>query len=288
MMKIYRLTLIFLGLLFAVPASSQSMRKKFLGIGASYGFTNYLGDLDDNFTFRFTEYGVGVHLHRSLVDQLQLRALYYHGYMEAADREAVNTSNYKRNLSFRSNVDELSVHLIFRLLPAKKGFQLRTRLTPYAFGGVALFHINPQAELDGIWYDLQPLGTEGQTLEGNYPDPYKLWQFAIPFGGGLSIKISYSFDVAFEIGLRKTFTDYIDDVSSNYPDLTKLREQEGDVAHELSYRGNKIGVVDSDISFKHRGNPGSFDQYAYTNLNITYYFGIGGRKGIRGFFRDER
>jgi hypothetical protein len=264
------------------------MKKKFVGIGVSYGFTNYLGDLDDNFTFRFTEYGIGVHMQRSIVDQVQIRGTYFHGYMEAADKEAVNTKNYKRNLSFRSNMDELSLQVIYRVVPAKKGFQLRSRLAPYAFGGIALFHFNPQAELDGKWYDLQPLGTEGQTLEGTYPDPYKLWQLSIPFGGGIYIKLSYSIDVAFEVGLRKTFTDYLDDVSSFYPDLEKLHNQEGDVAYQLSYRGNKNGVVDSDISFKHRGNPGSMDQYAYTNLNLTYYFGIGGKRGIRGFFRDER
>ena len=144
------------------------MKKKFVGIGASYGFTNYLGDLDDNFTFRFTEYGMGVHVQRSLIDRLQLRASYYHGYMEAADREAVNTTNYKRNLSFRSNIDEIALQAVFRFLSDKKGFQLRSKLTPYAFAGIAFFHFNPQAELNGKWYDLQPLGTEGQFLEHGY------------------------------------------------------------------------------------------------------------------------
>ena len=263
-------------------------RKKFLGIGASYGFTNYLGDLDDNFTLRFLEYGFGVHLQRPITDRIHLRATLYHGYMEAADSEAQFTSNYKRNLSFRSNLDEISVQVVVRALPAKRGFQLRSKLTPYAFAGLAMFHFNPQAQLDGTWYDLQPLGTEGQYLDGDYPDPYKLWQLAIPFGGGFFIKLSYSFDFAVEMGLRKTFTDYMDDVSTNYPDLEKLLEVKGQAAHDLSYRGNRNGVVDSDISHKHRGNPGSKDLYAYTNVSLTYYFGIRGRhKGIRGFFRDE-
>jgi len=287
-MKTYSLSLFFLCLLFTVTASGQSMKKKFLGIGASYGFTNYLGDLDDDFTFRFTEYGVGVHVVRSIVDRWQVRATYFHGYIEAADREAVNTSNYKRNLGFRTSIDEISVQGIFRFLKNEKGFQLRTRLTPYVFAGIALFHFNPQANLDGKWYDLQTLGTEGQWLEGDYPDPYKLWQASIPFGGGLAFKLSYSFDIAFEMGLRKTFTDYIDDVSTKYPDLEKLHAEKGDVAYQLSYRGNRNGVDDSDISFKHRGNPGSMDLYAYTHLSITYYFGLSsGKKGMRGFFRDE-
>jgi hypothetical protein len=267
---------------------AQGGRKKLYGIGLSYGFTNYLGDLDDNFTFRFTEFGVGAHVQYTLLDRLHLRGSIYHGYMEAADKDAQFTTNYKRNLSFRSNVTEVSVQGVIRFLKSPKGYPKRKLLNPYAFAGIAYFHFNPQAELNGVWYDLQPLGTEGQQLGGGYPEPYKLWQFSIPFGGGLFIRLSPSFDLAFELGLRKTFTDYLDDVSTNYPDLTKLRIEEGDAAYYLSYRGNRDGVVDSDISFHHRGNPGSVDWYAYTNLNLTYFFGIGAKKGVRGFFRDER
>lgn len=272
---------------FCNDLSAQGGKKKLYGAGLSYGFTNYLGDLDDNFTFLFTEYGVGAHIQYAVADRIHLRSTFYYGYMEAADKDAQFTTNYKRNLSFRSNVTEISLQGIVRFLKAPKGYPKRTLLNPYAFAGIAYFHFNPQAELNGTWYDLQPLGTEGQYLSGSYPEPYKLWQFSIPFGGGVYIKLSRSFDLAFEMGLRKTFTDYLDDVSTAYPDLTKLREKEGDVAYQLSYRGNRNGVDDSDISFLHRGNSGSLDWYAYTNVNITYFFGLSGGGGVRGFFRDE-
>src|SRR4030095_6574261 len=150
-----------------------------LGIGASYGFTNYLGDLDDNFTFRIQEYVVGIHVQRSIKDQFQVRATLYHGYMEAADKDAKYTTNYKRNLSFRSNLDEISLQFLYRVVKAEKGFQLRKTLCPFFFAGISFFHFEPQAELDGVWHDLEPLGTEGQHLEGAYPEPYDLWQFSI-------------------------------------------------------------------------------------------------------------
>jgi hypothetical protein len=60
------------------------------------------------------------------------------------------------------------------------------------------------------------LSTEGQ---GIYPDkkPYSLWQPTIPFGGGVKFAITENLRIGFEIGLRKLFTDYLDDVSTSYP-----------------------------------------------------------------------
>ena len=90
-----------------------------------------------------------------------------------------------------------------------------------------MFNFNPQArkfdtntpfDNDGNltnneWLDLQPLGTEGQ-YSSQYPekDPYQLIQFAIPVGIGFKVSLSEKFSMAIEYGLRKTFTDYIDDV----------------------------------------------------------------------------
>jgi hypothetical protein len=63
---------------------AQTGKKKLYGVGVSYGFTNYLGDLDDNFTFRFTQYGVGAHLQYALIDRVHIRGTLYYGYMEAS------------------------------------------------------------------------------------------------------------------------------------------------------------------------------------------------------------
>ena len=78
-MKSCRFLLLLVSVLVADSAGAQ-MKKKFMGMGASYGFTNYLGDLDDNFTFRFIEYGVGLHVQRSLHDRFQLRATLFHDF----------------------------------------------------------------------------------------------------------------------------------------------------------------------------------------------------------------
>ena len=60
--------------------------------------------------------------------------------------------------------------------------------------------------------------TLGNFLLKGKTDPTNKAQFVIPFGFGLKFKFSHRFMFAFEYGIRRTFTDYIDDVSTSYPD----------------------------------------------------------------------
>jgi hypothetical protein len=55
---------------------------------------------------------------------------------------------------------------------------------------------------------------------------YANWQFVIPFGVGMKYSIDKSSSIGLEYGLRKTFTDYMDDVSTSYV-YTKVGEARG-------------------------------------------------------------
>ena len=83
---------------------------------------------------------------------------------------------------------------------------------------------------------MQPLGTEGQGLSGQ-PSKYELNQIAIPFGGGLKIKIKQNWELAILGSMRYTFTDFLDDTSGNYADdFDLLVATNGNLAGELSSR----------------------------------------------------
>jgi hypothetical protein len=43
---------------------------------------------------------------------------------------------------------------------------------------------------------------------------------AIPFGIGAKMNVSKKVGIGLEWGPRKTFTDYLDDVSGTYPDVS--------------------------------------------------------------------
>ena len=85
------------------------------------------------------------------------------------------------------------------------------------FAGIGVYRYNPYAYSGGNKVFLQPLSTEGQNIIG-YPDrkKYSLTQFAVPFGGGFKFAVSENLRVGIEMGIRKLFTDYLDDVSKGY------------------------------------------------------------------------
>lgn len=244
-----------------------------MGVGLSAGATNYAGELDDNFTLIFTRPGFGAHMNFLFFSRLHIRIAAFHGRITASDAKGVNLSgNQYRNLSFFSDIDEGGIHFIYKLQNRKKGFTKRNLVSPYVFAGFAYFQFNPKRNLNGKTYELQKVGTEGQYLPGPYAKPYKLQQFSIPAGVGFMLKITDHLDVGAEIGFRKTFTDYLDDVSTKYPDKQQLLAAQGPEAVYLSDPSNDPDLPGGKANFSKRGNSKNLDWYVYTNIQFTYYF----------------
>lgn len=265
MIKLLTTVVILYWIAFSSPAKAQERRGR-IGVGLSVGAMNYQGDLDDNFTLVFTQPAFGIHGIALLFRRIHFRVEALHGSIAANDAQASFTNNSSRNLSFFSEIDEVGVHVMYSLQNRKRGFTKRSFAIPYVFTGISYFHFSPKRKINGTQYDLQEIGTEGQYLNGNYPKPYKLTQISIPLGGGFKIRISDNFDIGAEIGFRKTFTDYLDDVSDRYPDLSKLLNQEGAIALYLSDSSEN-----GRASYVQRGNPKNNDWYVYTNIHVTYY-----------------
>ena len=272
-MKVLKISLV-LGLVMwtAIEAQAQ-FRYGYFKIGISTGPTNYLGDLDDDFTFKYTKPGFGIQGSYRFNPFMTARLGFFQGWMGATDATSTNAVRERRNLSFRSPITEGSFTVAFDFLPTDRQYNYRPRYTPYVFGGVALFSFNPQAQLNGLWYDLQPLGTEGQFLpdpNGSLPEPYRLTQLSIPMGAGVRFSLSKKFDLEIETGFRKTFTDYLDDVSNRYPDLEALRAQ-NPVAALLSDRIDLAQFPDGGAATNGiRGDQTQQDWYIYTNVRVSF------------------
>jgi hypothetical protein len=170
-----------------------------------------------------------------------------------------------RNLHFRSPIFE--VNAMLELHPFK--WMDRTKdlfFSPYVFAGVSHFSFNPQAQIDGEWVDLQPLGTEGQGMQG-YEGAYDLQSLAIPMGLGVRFEITERLFVDFEYGARRTDTDYLDDISKNYVSVPELSEANGGLSARL---GNKINAATGEK----RGNPEVKDWYAVPVITVAYRFDL--------------
>ena len=281
-MQIRRMKTGFLFILFLLNVLFVPAQRVFIGVTG--GLSNYNGDLLDKlYHKKLTNGFIGLTVHYELQDQILIRGSYNFARVNGSDIYSEKEDLRMRNLHFESAISEFSIvgeYYLFNLY--------ERRFSPYGFVGLGIFHFNPYA------YDsasnkvfLQPLSTEGQ---GIYPDkkPYSLWQPTIPFGGGFKFAISENLRIGFEIGLRKLFTDYLDDVSTSYPDQNDLLAARGQTAVDFSYRSDEVPGGDAAFPTKstQRGGAKQKDMYYFTGLNIMFrpsFSGGGGSSRSRGF-----
>jgi hypothetical protein len=237
-------------------------------VGVFLGTSNYQGDLTErHLTLRETRPAFGALYRYYFSPRLNFKANFNYGWIAGDDENYADIPDrWRRNLHFRSHIAELAANVELNILPFVAGSQ-KFRWTPYIYVGIAGYNFKPQAEFKGEWVDLQPLGTEGQLLDPE-EDPYPLTQIAIPYGVGIKLNISGLWNIGLEFGQRKLFTDYLDDVSTRYPDLDKLAAQNS-TARALSERGNERGPQYAWQTGNQRGNPDRNDMYVWGGITIT-------------------
>jgi|SRR6185312_2657682 len=232
------------------------------------GFSNYIGDMQTSpYTTKQSNGSFGAGIQYDLTRHFSLLTNLTYGRISAADGYSSQADLRARNLNFESHITEWNLLAEYNLLDLSEH-----KLTPYLFAGVAIFHFNPYSyDTTGKKVYLRPLSTEGEGLT-QYPGrrPYALTQLAIPFGGGIKFRISDGVTLAYEIGMRKTFTDYLDDLSTTYVDQATLLAARGPEAVEMAYRGNEIkngGTYPPDGTI--RGGHKWKDWYYMSGLRVT-------------------
>lgn len=247
-------------------------------VGLSGGFANYHGDLTDKvYLPALTKAMVGGHLRYELSPRIMLRGGLSLAKVAGHDQYSGKKSLRNRNFSFESRIYEAS------LVAEVHTFRMDDkRLSPYIFGGLALFHFNPYTfDSQNSLYYLQPLSTEGQGLPGYATTPYALNQWAVPFGGGMRFNVSERIILGAEIGMRQTFTDHLDDVSTTYADAADLLQYRGPAAVALAYRSDEVPGGNPVYPAKgaQRGGAKYKDYYYFTSLSISFRMGNGRRFG---------
>lgn len=251
--------------LFSLPVSGQFARSE---VGAFGGVSYYIGDLNPSKHFFLSKPAFGIIYRYNLSPRFAIKINGLYGTLEGND--AISKANIRRNLSFKSYVTDISVQLELNFLKYITGHD-KYKFSPYIFTGVSLFNFNPKARDSGTWYELQPLGTEGQgTTIPNVGKRYSLTNVAIPFGLGVKYSPLKFLCIGFEWGLRKTFTDYIDDVSTVYVDPVVLRAENTDIAARLADRTvYNEGETVSNTGLQ-RGNSKTKDWYSFAGLFVQF------------------
>ena len=291
-----RLNKIVLSIIFitssSINISAQYEPNKEFGILGGTGY--YIGDMNStHFNNLHVAGGIAYRVNFDRRFSFKASALYTNIYAddnprgltfeEAATEYAPDPIpiNVNRNLHFKSNIFELSGQVEFNFLPYETGNSLYN-WSPFVFLGIATYSHNPMAEdKHGEWQNLQNLGTEGQGTT-KFPErkKYALTQLSIPFGGGVKIGVSPSFNIIFEYGLRKTSTDYLDDVSTTYIFDPASSSQAwptdmSDLAQELSDRSLSAGNMQIEMA---RGDDTNNDWYSVSAITLSFRI-KGNKKG---------
>jgi hypothetical protein len=278
---------IFLLLLCSVFTINLSFSQSRLGIYAGYGTTWYYGDLNDRILTNNELFGH--YWNAGLVYRLNKRSSlslnYNSAYIEGADSLAINDYNRKRNLHFQSNIKDIALryeYQFFKKLSTRK----KQLLTPYFILGIGALNHNPVAIFNDNEVELQPLGTEGQFIEGGeYPKPYKLYQLSVPMGIGVETRLSNAFSLRFELINHWTFFDYLDDISTVFADSTKLsKTPNGELAIELANNFEK-GYPTDGVG---RGNKDNNDTYMTAGISIVYRVANGKQGGMNSHIRRKK
>ena len=238
---------------------------QFLEVGAFGGVSYYKGDLNPAYDFLGSKPAYGFVARYPIGTRWAVRGNAFFGKVSGDDNKS--KFNESRGLNFESKIRDFSATIEFNFFDYFTGSK-RNNLSPYLFVGLGYFTFNPQSE--GV--DLQSLGTEGQNVNFSGRKPYNLSSFAMPFGFGVKYSLNSRLSLGFEWGMRKTITDYIDDVSTTYY-LYGSQIDPGNTAEKLS------DPTQLHEPMQERGNPETNDWYNFTGVTLTYKFRLFYGKG---------
>ncbi|MES2380559.1 MAG: DUF6089 family protein [Bacteroidota bacterium] len=226
-----------------------------IDVGVGLGLANYWGDLAPSIAWGETKPAGNIfaryNFNTSWAVTGQISALQVSGSDKNFDYNQV------RNLNFTSNITEFSSLFEFNFLKYGYGV-LDSKFTGYVFGGISMFSFNPQTRYAGQTINLRDVKTEGVA--------YGTYSFAIPFGIGVKYIFRRNYSLEANLNFRRTYTDYLDDVSTKYADLSALSiatQQIADRSYEV------IGVTYNRAGYK-RGNPDYNDWFMTLSASLVY------------------
>ena len=188
--------------------------------------------------------------------------IFHRGQLYANNRDSFDPFTIEQNIHFKSKITEIGLITEFNFRPYLSR-DANYNFTPFIFTGITKFYFNPQAKYtDGNWYNLNTLYTEGQDADFYLVrKSYELNGISIPFGVGYKMNIYDVLTVNINVSWRITFTDYIDDTSTNYTNTNNMSE----IATMLS--------DPSENNFSEgfqRGDPYSNDKYGFIGITLLY------------------
>jgi hypothetical protein len=288
-----RLLTIIVVLLVGIPTlvNAQRWKRQRYEFSIGAGVSNFLGDLGGadqigthyfkDLEWTLTRFAAAVGLRYKLSEFFALNSHLTYGRVSGDDKLTKEFFRNYRNLNFFSDIFEFNVNFEGAFQQEQIGHRYRLRrvkgirayeIYTYAFAGVGFFYFDPKTTFNGATVRLRPLGTEGEGLVETRKE-YSPLQFCIPLGLGFKYTIDRKWGVGLEVGIRKTFTDYIDDVSTTYYDLQKFIDEygfeKGYYVYSLADRSSGARPQITAAGAQ-RGDPRYKDSYMFAIFSLNY------------------
>ncbi len=284
--------ILILTLILCFTLSIKGQRR--LDYGIAIGVSNYLGEIGGKEKTRRdfvadmklakTRWNVGGFVRYKIKPKVSVKLALDYLRLEGSDKLSTNLGRNARNLSFRNDVFDLAATgqvFFYEDNDLGNTYRYKNGFRAYVFVGVGAMYHNPKAYYNGQWVKLRPLQTEGVS--------YKSIVLNIPYGIGCYFTFEKKHRVGFEVNVRKTFTDYLDDISTGYIDPTTVSAETA----ALSSRTNELTDIDPNLAKNYiyntvdnpgnkRGDPTHKDAYMTMSLSYSYVL-----KGKSSFYRGH-
>lgn len=276
MYRIIRFLLILSCLAFFMQANAQFDDPKTLEVGPHVGLSYYMGDLNPTMPFAMAQLQYGGLVRFNYNNRWTFRFDYSRATVTADDTKL----NWRpeRGLNFTSVINDFSLTAEFNFLEYYTG-NPKKNVSPYIFGGISVFQYTAFAMAGDKLIDLSDYATEGHV------DPNAKWYdkmfgktspigVSIPFGMGVKFSLSRHMAATVEWRMQKTFTDYLDDVATVYP--------EGEHAVYTFEDGSTYDLTDPTGNYKpgqQRGNSSFNDWFGMARMSLTWKFNLPDGRG---------
>lgn len=168
-------------------------------VGFGIGTLNYTGDLARTYNILNSKPAATLFYRANVSKVVSLRAAVTGGGIGASDKRPIDAFAERRDASFSLFLFEASTVMEYHFMNWRDDKHVM-RYTPYLFAGLGIFGIS---------------GAQEKTTQ------YSNVQGAVPFGLGVKYILNPKWYIALEAGARKTFFDYLDNVSMGSNQLVK-------------------------------------------------------------------
>ena len=270
-----RYLLILSCLAFFAQANAQFDDPKTLEVGPHVGMGYYMGDLNPTLPFAQAQLQYGG-LVRFNYDNRWTFRFDYSRVTVTADDTKLNWRP-ERGLNFTSKINDFSLVAEFNFLEYYTG-NPKKNVSPYIFGGISVFQYTVFANVGDQLVNLSDYATEGpEPADAKWYD--KMFGktspigISIPFGMGVKFSVSRHMAATVEWRMQKTFTDYLDDVATVYPENHAVYTAEDGTTYDLT------DPTGNYLAGQQRGNSTFNDWFGMARVSLTWKFNLPDGRG---------